>query len=98
MANFGVLAVEFDDESDYDDIDQDDVLHVENLRDTLESKDEINVHNVTKDKTFTVRHRLSARQIADVLAGGLIPRLASEKYSDHQEAEETTVRTGGDKG
>ncbi|ACY23886.1 aconitate hydratase [Gordonia bronchialis DSM 43247] len=98
LANFGVLAVEFDDESDYDDIDQDDVLHVENLRDTLESKDEINVHNVTKDKTFTVRHRLSARQIADVLAGGLIPRLASEKYSDHQEAEETTVRTGGDKG
>jgi aconitate hydratase len=37
------------------------------------------VDNVTKDSSFTVRHRLSPRQVNDVLAGGLIPRLAEDE-------------------
>lgn len=34
--------------------------------------------NLTKNTTFTVQHRLSPRQVNDVLAGGLIPQLAQE--------------------
>jgi aconitate hydratase len=79
LANFGVLALQFDDPDDYDDIDQDDTLRIDGVRDTLADKDSMQVQNVTKDTSFTVRHRLSPRQVKDVLAGGLIPRLAEEE-------------------
>jgi aconitate hydratase len=79
LANFGVLALEFENDGDYDDIDQDDTLSIAGLRDTLASKDTIQVDNLTKKTSFTVRHRLSPRQVKDVLAGGLISRLAEEE-------------------
>jgi aconitate hydratase len=79
LANFGVLALEFDDPDDYDTIDQDDTLRITGARDTLADKDTVQVENVTKDSSFTVRHRLSPRQVNDVLAGGLIPRLAEDE-------------------
>ncbi|PXW31866.1 UNVERIFIED_CONTAM: aconitase [Williamsia faeni] len=96
LANFGVLAVEFDDPADYDGIDQSDVLHLDQLRKSIESGDVLTVRNVTKETSFTVRHRLSERQVADVLAGGLIPRLASEGESDVQEAKETVLQDSGE--
>jgi aconitate hydratase len=79
LANFGVLALEFDDPDDYDNVDQDDTLRITGVRDTLSDKDTLQVDNVTKDSSFTVRHRLSPRQVKDVLAGGLIPRLAEDE-------------------
>jgi aconitate hydratase len=79
LANYGVLALEFDNRSDYDAIDQDDTLRIHHLRDNLASKDTLQVDNLTKNSTFTVRHRLSPRQVNDVLAGGLIPQLAKEE-------------------
>jgi len=39
----------------------------------------LQVDNLTKKSSFAVRHRLSPRQVQDVLAGGLIPRLAEEE-------------------
>ena len=45
----------------------------------LANKDTLQVDNLTKKSTFTVRHRLSSRQVQDVLAGGLIARLAQEE-------------------
>jgi predicted aconitate hydratase len=79
LANFGVLALEFGDPDDYDSVDQDDTLRIADVRDTLADKDTLQVDNVTKDSSFTVRHRLSPRQVKDVLAGGLIPRLAEDE-------------------
>ncbi len=79
LANFGVLALEFENPEDYDDIEQDDTLRITGIRDALADTDTFKVDNVTKDKSFTVRHRLSPRQVKDVLAGGLIPRLAEEE-------------------
>lgn len=79
LANYGVLALEFDDEDDYDKVQQGDTLRITNLRDTLARSDTLHVDNVTKKTCFTVRHRLSRRQVADVLAGGLIARLAEEE-------------------
>ncbi|MEU6558237.1 aconitate hydratase [Nocardia nova] len=79
LANFGVLALEFDDPGDYDRIDRDDVLILDDIRDALAGGDPIQVRNTSKDRTFLVRHRLSPRQVRDVLAGGLIPRLAGSR-------------------
>jgi aconitate hydratase len=45
----------------------------------LQEKTTLQVDNVTKKKSLSVRHRLSPRQVKDVLAGGLISRLAEEE-------------------
>jgi aconitate hydratase len=76
LSNFGVLAVEFTDPGDYDRIDAGDVLVCDDLCDTLPENTELTVHNKTKDEQYTVCHRLSARQVEAVLAGGRIPALA----------------------
>ncbi|HWF27428.1 MAG TPA: aconitate hydratase [Mycobacterium sp.] len=78
LANFGILAFEFENPDDYDSIDQDDTLRIQNL-DAIAREDTLQVDNVTKESSFIVRHRLSPRQVKDVLAGGLIPRLAEEE-------------------
>lgn len=79
LANFGVLALEFTDGGDYDAVDQDDTLAMTDLRETLADGDTLRVENLTKKTSFTVRHRLSPRQVSHVLAGGLIPHLAASK-------------------
>jgi aconitate hydratase len=79
LANYGVLALEFENPGEYDTIDQGDMLRIQQLRDALANKDTLQVDNLTKKSTFTVHHRLSPRQVQDVLAGGLIARLAQEE-------------------
>jgi aconitate hydratase len=79
LANYGVLALEFENPGDYDTIDQGDTLRIQQLRDALANKDTLQVDNLTKKSTLTVRQRLSPRQVQDVLAGGLIARLAQEE-------------------
>lgn len=79
LANYGILALEFEDASDYDSIDQDDKLRIADLRDSLADNHSLQVENLSKKSSFAVRHRLSPRQVQDVLAGGLIPRLAQDE-------------------
>jgi predicted aconitate hydratase len=73
LANFGVLAAEFTDPSDYDRIDQGDELSVDGLPAALGSAAEFTVHNQAKNQDYVVRHRLSPRQVKMVRAGGQIP-------------------------
>ncbi|MPV38399.1 aconitate hydratase [Georgenia subflava] len=75
LANFGILALELVDPADYDRVETDDVLAVEGLTTALAAGPELTVHNVTRDEDYPVRHRLSARQVEMVVAGGLIPVL-----------------------
>ncbi|MDN5865655.1 MAG: aconitase family protein, partial [Gammaproteobacteria bacterium] len=72
LANFGILALTFKDEKDYDAIDQDDALAFENLRDAIQNGNEVKVTNKTQGKTFVCEHQLSKRQIEMVLAGSLL--------------------------
>ncbi|MBB4932192.1 aconitate hydratase [Lipingzhangella halophila] len=76
LANFGILALEFQDPSDYDDIGSGDVLAIADLTGTLPASAEITMRNVTKRQTYRLHHKLSARQVDAVLAGGQIPLLA----------------------
>ncbi|HEY1623598.1 MAG TPA: aconitate hydratase, partial [Streptosporangiaceae bacterium] len=73
LANFGVLAAEFTDPSDYDRIDQGDELSVDGLPAALGPAAEFTVHNQAKNQDYVVRHRLSPRQATMVRAGGQIP-------------------------
>jgi aconitate hydratase len=79
LANFGVLALEFEDASDHQRIQQGDVLSLEDIRDALTSGTEIAVHNTTRNETYSVRHRLSVRQTGMLLAGGLIPWIQNQR-------------------
>ncbi|WP_158887217.1 aconitate hydratase [Amycolatopsis anabasis] len=78
LANFGILALEFTRSDDYDRIDPDDVLAIDEVRRSLPGGPELTVRNTTKDEEYRVRHRLSERQVEAVLAGGRIPLLARE--------------------
>jgi aconitate hydratase len=84
LVNFGVLPLEFEDESDHDGIEPDDVLVFRDLHAELKDGDRIlTAENATQKETHRLRHRLSPRQIDMVLKGGLIPvfrdRLAAEQ-------------------
>ena len=76
LANFGVLAAEFADPADYDRIDQGDELSISGVADAVRSGAEFTVR--AGDYEFTVRHRLSPRQVAMVVAGGQIPLVRSQ--------------------
>jgi aconitate hydratase len=77
LANFGIVPLEFADPDEYENICADDALVLEDLREALSTRDEFDVHNATRNRTFRVRHRLSPRQVEAVSAGGVIPLLAS---------------------
>jgi aconitate hydratase len=79
LANFGILALEFVDESEFDALEQGDMLAFRGLHEALRSSTpHIEVVNTTKDTTITLRHRLTPRQAEMVLAGGLIPVFRAE--------------------
>jgi len=79
LANFGVLALEFTDPDDHRRIEQDDVLVMAGIRNAIRSGTEVKVRNATRDQEYTARHRLSGRQVAMLLAGGLLPWLRQQK-------------------
>src|SRR5205807_2378782 len=82
LVNFGVLPLEFEEPADYERIEQGDVLALHDLRKALESGDrQLTVENVTKGEEYTVRHRLSPRQVELLLLGGLIP-VFKQRLSD----------------
>lgn len=75
LANFGVLPLTFADPADHDRIQPDDVLVLEDLRSSLNDGSEIEANNATRQQTYPLTHDLSQRQVAMILAGGLIPWL-----------------------
>ena len=74
LVNFGVLPLEFEDESDYEGIERDDVLVFDDLHDGLKGNERtLTARNATRETTYRLRHRLSPRQVEMVVKGGLIP-------------------------
>ena len=69
LVNYGILPLTFASEADYDRLQKDDVLRVDNLRRALK-----NGEDITLDcrGPMRARHGLTAQQIDVVLAGGLI--------------------------
>jgi len=79
LANFGILALEFSTEDDYDRIDAGDTLLLDGVRAALTSGGELTVTNTSKDERYPLRHRHSPRQVEMILAGGQIPLLAHDR-------------------
>lgn len=77
LANFGIVALEFADPADYDRLGVGDILRIDGLRAALAAGDTVIARNTGTDVEIPLRHRLSERQVQDVLAGGIIARLAA---------------------
>lgn len=72
LVNSGILPMTFDNEADYDTIDQFDELVIEGAPEQVKNGDVVTVKNVTKGLTYKMNIALSDRQKDMMLAGGLI--------------------------
>lgn len=72
LANAGILPLVFENESDYDRIDQMDEIELPNVRAEIEAGSAVTVIDKTKGITFSAQPVLSPRQQKMVLAGGLL--------------------------
>ncbi|MBE7046309.1 MAG: aconitate hydratase [Ruminococcaceae bacterium] len=72
LVNSGILPMTFVNENDYDDIDLNDELVIENATEMVKNQDRFTVKNVTKGKEYQVEIVLSERQREMMLAGGLL--------------------------
>lgn len=72
LINFGILALTFSNQKDYDSIDQEDILEIKDVSKSLDQQAEIEVVNRTKNQTFKAKHHLTDREMASIKAGSLI--------------------------
>lgn len=72
LINSGIIPMTFENEADYDTIDMDDELAIENTIDQVKKADTIIIRNLTKNKEIKVKVSLSDRQVQMILAGGLL--------------------------
>ncbi|MEJ2634514.1 MAG: aconitase family protein, partial [Calditrichia bacterium] len=79
LANFGILPLEFVNPGDYDKIEQEDVLVLENIRDAIQKKESVRIQNKTRNQTYETKHSLTKRQIEMVLEGSLINVVRKEE-------------------
>ena len=71
LINFGIMPLIFENVLDYDKIDMNDRLEIENARSII-SKNKLTVRNIAKNFSFNVIHDLTKRQLEILLAGGLL--------------------------
>jgi aconitate hydratase len=76
LANFGVFALEFVDDTDYDAIEPGETVVLENLHAALRAGNPLTGR--IGERSIRLRHRLSPRQVDMVLAGGVLPILRDE--------------------
>jgi aconitate hydratase len=72
LINFGILPLQFDNDSDYDAMQNGDVLRVENVHSQIKAGNAVEVWDVVKHKMIQTHHTLSPRQVEVLLKGGLI--------------------------
>lgn len=71
LVNFGILPLTFDNENDYDTIDEMDELHLDNL-DAMQIDTPLTIKNITKDLTYRVSHNLTQYDIDIIKEGGTL--------------------------
>ena len=72
LVNFGIIPLIFVNEYDYELIEKNDLIDFGSIRDSILSKRDFKIKNLTKDIEIEVRHELSDRGIKILLSGGLL--------------------------
>jgi len=72
LINFGILPATFEDPSDYDKIEQGDVLEIPDIKKHVADKDNLRIVNKTRGIELSFKINLNTRQRNIILAGGLL--------------------------
>jgi aconitate hydratase len=72
LINVGILPLVFADEVDYDAIEQGDEWEIVGVRAALKAGEALSVRHLTRGDTFKLTYALTERQVAIILAGGLL--------------------------
>lgn len=72
LINAGIMPFTFADGSDYDRIDTDDTLALEDIREKIADGKPVTLKNLTKGEEYALNYDYSDRQTAMILAGGLL--------------------------
>ncbi|MGH7968966.1 MAG: aconitate hydratase, partial [Limisphaerales bacterium] len=84
LIDYGLLPLTFEDAFAYGRLEQGHILRVRDVHQQLHRKREIVVENATAGGRLTLRHDLSERQIAVLLAGSLINWVKAHAAAVHQ--------------
>jgi len=72
LVNFGILPLTFENENDYNSIDQGDNIELPDIRNRLKSGGKITIKNIAKSKEIKVTHTLTPREVDILCVGGLL--------------------------
>ena len=72
LINFGIIPMIFEDEADYEKIEQSDVLVFENIAKAVKDEDTFTIKNKTKNYDFNARLELSTREREILISGGVL--------------------------
>ena len=72
LVNFGILPLTFENENDYNSIDQGDSIELPDIKNRLKSGGKIIINNLAKNKEIKVKHTLTPREIDILCVGGLL--------------------------
>ncbi|GAA0191075.1 aconitate hydratase [Fulvivirga kasyanovii] len=81
LINFGIIPFEFARPEDYDSVEENDMIKLENVVDNFLKGEVQYAINETKGQTYELNHNLSPRQIKVVIVGGVINyfKMSSDK-------------------
>ncbi len=72
LINFGIVPFECINTSDWDKLEQGDVLHIEGLRTAIKNRDSVTAIVVGKNIKIPLTYHISERQVEHILTGGVI--------------------------
>jgi len=72
LINFGMIPFEFTNTNDWDKLEQDDILRIENLRTSIKNRDSVTAIVKEKNIEIPLTYTISERQIEIILKGGVI--------------------------
>jgi len=72
LINFGIIPFEFKNTSDWDKLEQGDVLRIEGLRTAIKNRDSVLAIVVGKNIEIPLTYNISERQVEHILKGGVI--------------------------
>jgi len=72
LVNFGILPLTFVHSDDWEKIQQDDILAINDVRGAIQKGRKVSVRNMTRNETYETEHSMSDRQVRIALEGSLI--------------------------